>query len=313
MANIVAQIAEEVVEKVLKNLTEKGISNVEKTAEEILGVLKEGTLSILTAAIEELDETIREAKKDRREDGLTVKTRHVERTYLTGLGELKYHRTYYECKDGEKLYLVDHLIGVEGYARVSKELCAKLLENVAEMSMQKAAKVEDVPVSRQTVNNKVLAMKETVTTVERLNETPSELHLFADEDHVHLRPKSSMFVPLVTVTEGMDCTNPKRHKTINPLHFQGCGISNREFVENVVAAIYERYDIDKIRTVYVHADGGGWIKQIGDLLPNTVYLMPSSGGGGSFLAHSGQATTCPFLRSTNLAGNRLPQRLHLHS
>lgn len=273
MTSIIAQIAEEVVENVLKNLTEKGITNVEKTAEEILGVLKEGTLSILTAAIEDLDETIWQAKKDRHEDGLTVKARNVERTYLTGLGELKYHRTYYQCKDGEMLYLVDHLIGVEGYARVSKELCAKLVENVANMSLQKAVQVEDVPVSRQTVNNKVLAMKETVAAVERVAETPSELHLFADEDHVHLRPKGGTIVPLVTVTEGIDCTNPKRHKTVSPLHIQGCGIENSEFAENIAAAIYERYDIEKVRTVYIHADGGSWIKPLGNLFPNAVYLM----------------------------------------
>jgi hypothetical protein len=273
MTNIIAQIAEKVVDEILKILAEKGISNIEKAAEELLSVLKDGTLNILSAAIEELDETIWHAKGERRDDGLTVKARKVERTYLTGLGELKYRRTYYQCKDGEMLYLVDHLIGVEGYARVSKELCAKLVENAACMSMQKAAKAENVPVSRQTVNNKVLAMKEAAATAERIEETPPELHLFADEDHVHLRPKGVAYVPLVTVTEGIDTTNPKRHSTVRPLHFQGCGVVNSRFAEDVVSAIYERYDMDKVRTVYIHGDGGNWIRKIGDLLPNPVYVM----------------------------------------
>ena len=273
MENIIAQISEKVVEEVLKFIAEKGITNIEKTAEGTLGVLKEGTLAILSAVIETLDDTIWRARKDRRADGLTVKARNVERTYLTGVGELKYRRTYYQCKDGEMLYLVDHLIGVEGYARVSKELCAKLVENAASMSMQKAAEAEDVPVSRQTVNNKVLVMKEAVVEVERVKETPPELHLFADEDHVHLRPKTGAYVPLITVTEGIDVTNPKRHKAINPIHFQGCGMENSEFVENVVAAIYERYDMEKVRAVYIHADGGNWIRKIGELLPNSVYVM----------------------------------------
>lgn len=273
MTNIIAQISEEVVEEILASLAEKGITNIEKTAEEMLTVLKEGTLQILSAAIEALDEAILEAKKDRRKDGLTVKAREVERTYLTGLGELKYKRTYYQCPDGEKLYLVDHLIGVEGYARVSKALCAKLVENAASMSMQKAAKTEGVNVSRQTVNNKVLGLKETVVSVERQKETPSELHLFADEDHVHLRPRSGTYVPLVTVTEGIDETNPKRHRAIRPLHFQGYGVENSEFVENVIAAIHERYDMEQVRAVYIHGDGGNWIRKIAELLPHAVYVM----------------------------------------
>ncbi len=273
MANIISQIAEKVVDEILKSLAEKGISNIEKTAEEMLAILKEGTLSILSAAIEDLDDTIWHAKEDRRDDGLRVKARKVERTYLTGLGELKYRRTYYQCKDGEMLYLVDHLIGVEGYARVSKELCAKLVENAAGMSMQKAVKAENVPVSRQTVNNKVLSMKEAVATTERLEETPPELHLFADEDHVHLRPKGGAYVPLVTVTEGIDTANAKRHRTVKPLHFQGCGVANSEFVENVISAMYERYDMEKVRTVYIHGDGGNWIRKIGDLLPNPIFVM----------------------------------------
>ena len=75
------------------------------------------------------------------------------------------------------------------------------------MSMQKAASVTGYIVSRQTVNNKVLSMKAPVAEIERVKDTPSELHIFADEDHVHLRPKKGTFVPLVTVTEGMDVSD----------------------------------------------------------------------------------------------------------
>ena len=46
--------------------------------------------------------------------------------------------------------------------------------------------VTGAPVSRQTVNNKVLSMKDVVTEISRVENTPSELHIFADEDHVHL-------------------------------------------------------------------------------------------------------------------------------
>jgi hypothetical protein len=170
-------------------------------------------------------------------------------------------------------YLTDQLIGIEPFERVTRELCAELVQNTASMSMQRSVDVTGAPVSRQTVNNKLLSMRNVVTEVSRVRNTPSELHIFADEDHVHLRPKRSAIVPLVTVTEGIDTSNPKRHKTISPVHFQGYGMDNHTFVENVVAAIYEKYDMDRVEKVYIHADGGNWIRSLGNLMPNAIFVM----------------------------------------
>ena len=143
-----------------------------------------------------MDNAVLAAKKERKLDGLTVKERNVPRTFMTSLGELHCKRTYFSQKDGNNIYIVDHLIGVESNERLSEELCAEFVQLVSEMSMQRAAKVTGELVSRQTVDNKLLDMKEPVT--ERVKNTPSELHIFADEDHVHLRPKKSAFVPLVS-------------------------------------------------------------------------------------------------------------------
>jgi hypothetical protein len=273
METIITQITANVVEEIIKNIEEQGISDIGKTAESLLPALKDGALKILSAVIEETDSAVLNAKKERKHDGITVKQRNVPRTVVTSLGELKYKRTYFQLGNGSKAYLTDQLIGVEPFERVTKELCAALVQNTATMSMQKAATVTGAPVSRQTVNNKVLSMHDVVTEVRRVENTPSELHIFADEDHVHLRPRRSAIVPLVTVTEGIDISNPKRHKTISPVHFQGYGMDNHVFVDNVVAAIYEKYDMDKVKKVYIHADGGNWIKTLGTLMPNAVFVM----------------------------------------
>ncbi|MBR4659783.1 MAG: UPF0236 family protein [Clostridia bacterium] len=71
------------------------------------------------------------------------------------MGELRYKRTYYSFKDGKNVYLADHLIGIEPNERLSKQLCAELVQYSASMSMQKAANVAGGLVSRQTVNNKL--------------------------------------------------------------------------------------------------------------------------------------------------------------
>ena len=273
METIITQITVSLVEGILKTIEKNGISDIGETAESLLSVLKGGALELLSAVIEETDSAILNAKKDRKTDGITVKQRNVPRTVITSLGELKFNRTYFQLADGSMAYLTDQLIGIESFERVTKALCAELVQNTATMSMQKAVKVTGAPVSRQTVNNKVLAMKDAVTEVSRVANTPSELHIFADEDHVHLRPKRSAIVPLVTVTEGIDTSDPKRHKTISPVHFQGYGMDNHTFMENVVAAIYEKYDMDNVEKVYIHADGGKWIKTLGALMPKAVFVM----------------------------------------
>ena len=273
MEKIIAQITVKVVEKILKNIEENGISEVGKTAESFWSILKDGALELLSVAIEEVDAALLRAKKERSVDRMTVKQRNVPRTVITSLGELTYKRTYYKVDNDSMIYLTDHIIGVEPFERVTKELCAELVQNAASMSMQKAAKVTGAAVSRQTVNNKVLAMNDVVTEISKAESTPCELHIFADEDHVHLRPKRSAFVPIVTVTEGIDTSNDKRHKTIAPTHFQGYGTDTHSFVENIVAATFEKYDMDKVERVFIHADGGNWIKALGELLPNATFVM----------------------------------------
>ena len=89
--------------------------------------------------------------------------------------------------------------------------------------MKKTASATGDLVSHQTVNNKVLSMKSSMTEIERVNDDPSELHIFTYEDHVHLRPRKSMFAPLVTVTEGMDTSKEKWHRPLNPVYFQSFG------------------------------------------------------------------------------------------
>ena len=273
MERIITQITVKVVDKILKNIEENGIREICKTAESFLTILKDGALEMLSAVVENVDAATLQAKKERGKDGITVKQKNAPRTVTTSIGELTYKRTYYKHNNGTMIYLTDHIIGIEPFERVSKELCAELVQKAATMSMQKVVNVSNVSVSRQTVNNKVLSMHNTVIEISKAKSTPQEIHIFADEDHVHLRPKRSAIVPLVTVTEGIDTSDEKRHKTINPIHFQGYGMNTHTFVENVIAAIYEKYDMDKVKKVIIHADGGKWIRTLGEMLPNAVFVM----------------------------------------
>ena len=272
METIIPQIAAKMVDEFLENMRKNGIRDIGQTAHQLLEIAKSSITEIISVVIEQMDMALVNANQARREDGLRIKEKNVPRALLTVAGEVRYRRTYFETKDNQRYYLVDHLVGVEPYERLTKKLCAELVQAAADKSMAAATKELQVDVSRQTVNNKVLALKEVVIEATREKETPKELHLFADEDHVHLKNGHNAVVPLITVTEGVDASK-KRHKTINAVHFEGYGISNDSFFENIASFLEERYNMEQVDTVYVHADGGQWIRKAEEWLPNVRFVM----------------------------------------
>ena len=273
MENIIAQQLVKMQGEILGKIRENGLQDIGQTAEALFQVVKTETCKLLQAILEATDKEIANAKAERKASGLRVKERNVKRRLQTSLGELEYRRTYYETQEGERVYLLDYLIGVESYERVSKALSAKLVNLSAEMSYGKSVKVGEAEVSRQTVSNKVNALKEVVRDVERVEETPEELHLFADEDHVHLKDGRSAIVPLVTITEGIDTSNPKRHRLIDPLHIAGYGMDAEAFNDQVEACVNERYDLNKVKRIYIHGDGASRIVALGERFPNAEHVL----------------------------------------
>ena len=115
--DIIQQIAVKAVEEIFESVKITGLNDIGKTIKALTPVVSRTVLSVLTAFLEEMDESlVIGAKALRREDGITVKERGVSRVWLTELGELNYKRTYFRLRDGSFVYLLDHIIGVESYA-----------------------------------------------------------------------------------------------------------------------------------------------------------------------------------------------------
>ena len=272
--DIIQQIAVKAVEEIFESVKVTGLNDIGKTIKALTPVVSRTVLGILTAFLEEMDEAlVIGAKALRKEDGITVKERNVPRTWLTELGELTYKRTYFRLQDGSFVYLLDHVIGVEAYERISKELVAEVLQASTVKSYQQAIDSTKQEISRQTVHNRLVALDDLVMPVERVKDTPETLDIFADEDHVHLTPKGQAIVPLVTITEGIDVSNPKRHKTIHPIHVAAFGMTPDAFRENVLAVLTERYDLDKVKQINIHADCGQWIRGLHQLIPHSRLVL----------------------------------------
>ena len=161
---IIQQIAVKAVEEIFESVKGTGLSDIGKTIKALTPVVSRTVLSILTAFLEKMDEDlVTGAKALRREDGITVKERNVSRTWLTELGELTYKRTYFRLRDGSFVYLLDHIIGVESYERISKELVADILQAATVKSYQQAIDSTKQEISRQTVHNRLVALDDLVT------------------------------------------------------------------------------------------------------------------------------------------------------
>ena len=269
MNNIIQQISEKLTKKILEKAYSGGICDIDLLSSSILEDCKSAARDILEEIVSDLNIKIREDKPSRKARGLILKEKNRERSLLTELGRLDLPRDYYYDKKEEKYeYLLDRVIGLQGYERISAGVRAKLVSMATEVSYAKSAEtVTGGQLSRQCVRECILklgAIEKRPQPYEPKRKV-KELHLFADEDHVHMqregktKGKKSRMVPLVTVTEGVEEESKGRSRTINAMHFVDENFDTKALWKSVEGYIGASYDIESIEKIYIHADGGKWI------------------------------------------------------
>ena len=269
MDNIIQQISEKLTKKILEKAYSGGICDIDLLSSSVLEDCKSAARDILEAIVSDLNIKIREDKPSRKARGLILKEKNRERSLLTELGRLDLPRDYYYDKKEEKYdYLLDRGIGLQGYERISAGVRAKLVSMATEVSYAKSAEtVTGGQLSRQCVRECILklgAIEKRPQPYEPKRKV-KELHLFADEDHVHMqregraKGKKSRMVPLVTVTEGVEEESKGRNRTINAMHFVDENFDTKALWKSVEGYIGASYDIESIEKIYIHADGGKWI------------------------------------------------------
>lgn len=283
MNNIIQQISEKLTQKILEKAYSGGICDIDLLSSSVLEDCKSAARDILEAIVSDLNIKIREDKPSRKARGLILKEKNRERSLLTEIGRLNLPRDYYYDKKEEKYeYLLDKVIGLQGYERISAGVMAKLVSVATEVSYAKSAEtVTGDQVSRQCVRECILklgAIEKRPQPYEPKRKV-KELHLFADEDHVHMqregktKGKKSRMVPLVTVTEGVEEESKGRNRTINAMHFVDENFDTRALWKSVEGYIGASYDIESIEKIYIHADGGKWITNGLESFSNVTRVM----------------------------------------
>lgn len=268
MENIIQQIALDLVEKITKKAFEAKISDLDTLASDVLADCKTAECEILEAAVAQLNESIRKEKATRKELGLVLKEKNRKRSILTELGTLNLPRDYFFDKTCDRyVFVLDAMLGLQRYERISGNVRTRLVTEATDVSYAKSAQiVTGGSVSRQSVGNairKLTVLEKEPDWIEK--KKVKELHVYADEDHVHLQKpkkeagKKGKIVPLVSVTEGTE-SNGRRRKTICPMHFVDEHFDSKALWNTVEGYIQKAYAVDSIEKIYVHADGGGWIR-----------------------------------------------------
>jgi hypothetical protein len=275
MEHIIHQLVRDFTSAILDETGNFATAGIGETTDRMLRLCKDHAAAIASAALEEMDRTLRAEKPSRKEDGLVIQERDVLRSPLTAIGQLPFRRTYYEDrKDGGYVFLLDHIIGLESYERVCAHLSAKLVQAASGMSFDKSRlSITEGAVSRQTVRNKLLRTAELAFVPEKKGSTPEVLHIFADEDHVAMQSGKSRNVNLVTVSEGSKEVCKGRNGLIDPMHLQGYRIKPEELWGYVAALCEEKYDMPEVKKVYIHGDGADWIKGGTERFMDAVHVL----------------------------------------
>ena len=280
MERIIQQLALDMAKKITEKALYGGLTDIDALSSEILPCCKDTACRILETIVESLNLSFRENKEDRKNLGLVIKEKDRERKLFTELGPINIHRDcYYNKCTGHCETTLDKMIGIEAYARTGSNVCAKLLESATQMSYAKSSKaITGDCLSRQSVHDIVSKAPILEAEAKTLSKPVKELHIYADEDHVHLQKegkekgKKNTTVPLVTVTEGIQRISKSRNKTINACHFVDENFSTQDLWESVTGYLLKAYDTENTK-IYIYGDGGSWIKRGLEEIPNSEFVV----------------------------------------
>jgi len=281
MENIIQQIVQELIKTIIKKAMSEKIHDIDALASDVENDCRAAAGEVIEAVMEEMNLQIRRDKAGRKEKGWILKDKERPRSLYTKLGALHFKRDYYYDKGNAcHMFPLDHFAGVKRYERIGDTISAEMTNHAADVSYAKSADiVTGGEISRQTVRDHILKLEMPRISLPESKKKVKELHVYADEDHVHLqkpgkkRGKRSQMVPLVTVTEGTEALKGGRNMTVSPMHFVDEDLDTAELWREVEGYLAGSYEMGYLEKVYVHGDGGRWIKNGLEMFAQTEHVM----------------------------------------
>ena len=233
------------------------LSNLDET---LSNIAKQSLVTIF----ESLDKSFKDSLDRKRK--YDIKSYH-RRTILTIFGEITFNRTFYKSKlNGKMFCFVDRYLGLHKYDYFDPYLKALVINYSSCNSYPKTAKyINDLIgnrisidkkikyFSRQTIRNILLKAKLSDYETNQKDYTPDTLYIIADEKWIHTQnnDNNKVMEKSVVVFESI-----KNHKLYNKQIFASV---NDSYLDKSIDYIYNSYDLDKIKTIFVMGDGAKWI------------------------------------------------------
>ena len=295
MIKSIKHFAEESI-SIFEKLEDDFFKHPEKMAEYVRGITKElhkVGLLMIQESLEQMNQQLKDSGK--RTTGWYVE-KDSQKQLVTSLGTVHFTKTLFINRETGKMeYLLDRILGLEKHERITEDAVAAMLEEAVQTSYRRGGEESclEGTVSKQTVKAKLHGLKFPKDTKEPKKKREVEyLYIEADEDHVSLQfreqkgdltessngqKNNCLITKLVYVHEGIEPEAPqsKRYKLINPHYFcRVCdGKDNEAFWDEIYEYINAHYELEKVKKIYLNADGGGWIETARTRIKGVSYVL----------------------------------------
>ena len=241
--------------------------------------------AFLSNALDSMNQKIYE---DGWRKGKYTAQRTDKRTLISSVGDITFNSTYYRGVEDEKHhYLIEEILGLDAHERFTEEAEEILLTEALKNSYSEAARKlpSKQKITKTTVMNKVHRIAEELPVI-KPEEKKSCKYLFieADEDHVaeqhgrwSAKEENGSFISrLAYVYEyKQECKTCKRRKElVNTFYFGGVYAGSEgieRFWNKVGDFIYETYEADDIKRIFISGDGAAWIKSGAKYLDKALF------------------------------------------
>lgn len=262
MNNILNQFNEKV-SNLVKNYVEnlifsKGISSF---TDDLVAEFAHLGSDLTQFIIEYAEETI--FKLDERKEQFNS-IKKDSRSVVSIFGEIEYKRRYYENINGEKVYLIDKLIGIMPKQRLLENVRERLIDGAIDTSYEYAGDhaAYGVKISRQEVKNEIeeLNLEQSFYEEKECKKQVENIYIIADEDHVHLQ-RGGIEEPRIVVVYDNFISNGKRIELQNKRHLGGLYKGKIDDLwEEVSTYLENNYDMEYVKNIFISGDGATWIK-----------------------------------------------------
>lgn len=265
----------------LSNILDNDLVFLHELEHNILNSTYNLNLDVLKNILEYLDLEYKNSK-ERKDKYYVQQTR--ERTLITSLGIVTFNKTYYKTKEKENgkyiyySYIEDYL-GIDKWAKMSLTAETNLINNAIDNGMSWASKntIPNYTISRQTISVKIKNINYNYQEPIIRKDTPKVLYIEADEVHANLQSRKkgnkNRIVPVTLVHEGHKELFVKKKKLKNTHYTASSILKTDKLWEETYNYIDQKYDLDKVNTLFISGDGAPWIKGYDISFPNAIYVL----------------------------------------